>query len=72
MRHELLMHGLDGWLGLLGRGELVFLGHQPPVCHPAQGAASQWAAQRVRDASFASAFDAVRAANANQPVMFTG
>ncbi|KAK9800746.1 hypothetical protein WJX73_004303 [Symbiochloris irregularis] len=43
--------------------------HESIYC---QGAASQWAAQRVRDASFADAFDAVKAAKNYQQVLFTG
>ncbi len=38
-----------------------------------QGAASNWAAQTVREeAPFADAFDAVSATEAGRPVMFTG
>ena len=44
--------------------------HESIYC---QGAASNWSAQLAREEpSFAQAFDAVAAANANQPVMFTG
>ena len=39
----------------------------------AQGAASNWSAQKVREEeAFADAFDAVGATEAGRPVMFTG
>lgn len=37
-----------------------------------QEAASNWAAQRVRDSHFAAEFDAVRSAREGRPVYFTG
>jgi hypothetical protein len=37
-----------------------------------QGAASKWAAQRIRDSHFAAEFDAVQAAREDRPVYFTG
>lgn len=48
---------------------LYALLHESIYC---QGAASQWAAHRVRETHYAEAFDAVAAANNGKPVMFTG
>ena len=43
--------------------------HESIYC---QGAASHWAAQRVREQHFAAEFDAEAAARSNAPVMLTG
>ena len=43
--------------------------HESIYC---QGAASNWAAQRVRDQHYAADFDAEAAARNNTPVNFTG
>jgi pimeloyl-ACP methyl ester carboxylesterase len=43
--------------------------HESIYC---QGAASNWAAHRVREAEYAADFDAVALARAGKPVMFTG
>ena len=43
--------------------------HESIYC---QGAASNWAAQRVREQHFAAEFDAEAAARSNAPVMLTG
>lgn len=70
IRHLLcgLLQGVENWLPW-DTNPLYAIMHESIYC---QHAASQWAAQRVRDSSYASAFDAVRAANANETVMFTG
>ena len=62
------VQGVESWFSW-DTNPLYAVLHESIYC---QGAPSQWAAQRVRDASFAAAFDAVKAANANLPVMFTG
>lgn len=62
------LRGVENWLPW-DTNPLYAIMHESIYC---QHAASQWAAQRVRDSSYASAFDAVRAANANETVMFTG
>ena len=43
--------------------------HESIYC---QGAASRWAAHRVREGEFKDAFDAVKAVNDRRPVQFTG
>lgn len=48
---------------------LYALLHESIYC---QGGASRWTAHRVRERDFREEFDAVRAAKAGQPVMFTG
>lgn len=48
---------------------LYALLHEAIYC---QGAASSWAAQRVREQHFEAEFDAVAQAQAGKPVMFTG
>jgi pimeloyl-ACP methyl ester carboxylesterase len=48
---------------------LYALLHESIYC---QGAASGWAAQRVREGEFRDEFDAVGSAKAGRPVMFTG
>lgn len=57
----------------------VYIHCGPPVAvserphAEAQGAASNWSAQKVREEeAFADAFDAVGATEAGRPVMFTG
>ena len=62
------VQGVENWFAW-DTNPLYAVLHEAIYC---QGAASQWAAQRVRDASFADAFDALKTARANQPVMFTG
>lgn len=62
------MQGVETWFSW-DTNPLYAVLHESIYC---QGAASQWAAQRVRDASFADAFDALKAAKQNLPVMFTG
>ena len=43
--------------------------HESIYC---QGAASAWAAERVRESEFKQAFEAVRSAEEGRPVLFTG
>ena len=43
--------------------------HESIYC---QGAASAWAAERVREGEYKEAFDAVRSAEEGRPVLFTG
>lgn len=61
----------DNW-GAWDTNPLYCLLHEIIYCN-GPGAASGWAAQRVRDsAEYAERFDAVAAAEAGAPVMFTG
>lgn len=43
--------------------------HESIYC---QGAASAWAAERVRESEYKETFDAVRSAEEGRPVLFTG
>lgn len=43
--------------------------HESIYC---QGAASHWAAERVRETHYKDAFDAVKSAQSDLPVLFTG
>lgn len=59
----------EAWLGY-DVNPLYLVLHESIYC---QGAASNWAAHAVRqETAFATAFDAVGATEAGQPVMFTG
>ena len=58
----------DAWLPW-DTNPLYALLHEAIYC---QGAASNWAAQRVRDAHFSADFDAVLAVAEDADVMFTG
>eukprot|EP00850_Spirogloea_muscicola_P000731 SM000003S10976 [mRNA] locus=s3:46343:49800:- [translate_table: standard] len=64
---EAFLHGYDAWLGF-ATSLLYAILHEAIYC---QGAASAWAAQRVRD-ELDAAFDPVRAAEAGEDVPFTG
>jgi hypothetical protein len=68
LAHKFLKE-FDSWMAW-DTNPLYALVHEAIYC---QGAASRWAAHRVREgAANAAAFDAVAAAAAGQPVMFTG
>lgn len=58
----------ESWMSW-GTNPLYVLLHESIYC---QGAASNWAAHRVREQHYAAEFDAVAAARAGRPVLFTG
>ena len=60
--------GFDAWLSW-DTNPLYALLHEACYCN---GGPSQWAAQRVRDASFSEHFDAALAAANGRQVLFTG
>jgi len=60
----------ESW-GSWDTNPLYLLLHETIYCN-GPGAASNWAAQRVRDAEYSELFDAAAAAEAGRPVMFTG
>lgn len=62
------LKGFDSWM-TWDTNPLYCLLHESIYC---QGAASQWAAQRVMDSMFPTEFDAVAAANQESLVFFTG
>ncbi|KAI7844714.1 hypothetical protein COHA_001802 [Chlorella ohadii] len=58
----------DSWMAW-DTNPLYAILHESIYC---QGAASNWAAHRIREAEYAAEFDAVARAKAGKPVMFTG
>ncbi|XP_024536171.1 uncharacterized protein LOC112348243, partial [Selaginella moellendorffii] len=64
---EIVLHLFENWLDF-DTNPLNALMHEPIYC---QGAASNWAAQKVRD-ELDEQFDPVFAAKHSEPVLFTG